>query len=291
MTIRCIKDITDAYEAGRWHSQRFTKAAGQTGDGQWQDWAYTSGQPAYDARIGNALERTPVVASRNDAIWFPDIAAGLDRRLVGLRTYTTASGNDQATVEFQLYDLLAVYPLIDGDSTDLQVMDNTQALPRYADGLGVQAVLVNHVAPAVGAGDVTVSYIDHAGSSRSLTVTATTYGLGKAAFTLNGTGNSGPLFLPLGSGSRGVRDITSVQFSVAPGGLWCIYLVRPLATTSNRGGRSGVNETCWSERCLCAQDAFRLPQILDGAHLGFFYMPNGGARTVAILGAATFVWG
>ena len=134
--IQSPKDIADAFQAGRVHTQRFLKNAGAVGDSHWQDWAYASGQPAYDARIGDALTLTPQVAVRNDAIWFPGIGAGQTRHLIGLRQYVTAGGVGQLSVESELYDLLAVYPLIDGDNTDPQPMDNTAALPRYADGAG-----------------------------------------------------------------------------------------------------------------------------------------------------------
>lgn len=44
---------------------------------------------------------------------------------------TIASGASQLTTDGILYDLLGVYPLIDGDSTDEQVMTNDSPLPRY----------------------------------------------------------------------------------------------------------------------------------------------------------------
>jgi hypothetical protein len=46
-----------------------------------------------------------------------------------------------------------------------------------------------------------------------------------------------------------------------------------------------------SEKCFCTQASYALPQILDGAHLGFFYLPNGSARTVAMFGSGSFIWG
>jgi hypothetical protein len=289
--IRSAKDIADAFSAGRVHTQRFLKNAGLAGDSHWQDWAYASGQPAYDARIGDALTFTPQVASRNDAIWFPSVAAGQTRHLIGLRQYITAGGTGQLTVESQMYDLLGVYPLIDGDNTDPQPMDNTEALPRYADGAGVRAVLVNHVAPALVTGCATlVEYTDADDVSRSVTVYATTFGLGKAAFSLRTTGAStGALYLP--TDGRGVKRIDQLTFSVAPGGLWAVYLVKPIEYLPWAGGLAGATQTVMSEKCLCSQSSYALPQIHDGAHLGFFYMPNGSARTVAMFGSATFIWG
>lgn len=289
--IASAADIAAAFQAGRAHTQRFVKNAGAIGDAHWQDWAYASGQPAYDARIGDALTFTPQVAARNDAIWFPDIAADQTRHLIGLRTYVTAGGTGQLSVEMEMYDLLGVYPLIDGDSTDLQVMDNTAGLPRYADGIGVRAVLVNHVAPGVAAGaPAVIDYTDADDVARSLTVYTTTFGLGKAAFALDAAGAStGALYLP--TDGRGVKRIDDITFTTPPGGLWALYLLRPLERLNWRGGAGAITLTVFTEKCLCSQSSFNLPQVLDGAHLGFFYLPNGGARTVSVFGSATFIWG
>jgi hypothetical protein len=292
MAIVSAKDIADAFADGRVHTQRFLKNAGLAGDGQWQDWAYASGQPAYDARIGDALTATPIVATRNDAIYFPPISGTQERRLLEMRCYTTAGGTGQLTVSYELYDLLAVYPLIDGDNTDPQAMDNTAPLPRYTDGVGVRAVLVNHVAPGITAGCATnITYTDSDDTQRTVTVYTTTDGLGKAAWTQNaaGTGAMGDLYLPCDG--PGVKQIDELTFTTAPGGLWAIYLVAPLARMDWQGGIAAVTQTLMVEKSLCTQDSFNLPRIYDGAHLGFFYMPNGSARTVATFGSATFAWG
>lgn len=288
--IRSTRDIDAAFAAGRWHTQRFLKNAGQAGDGQWQDWSYASGQPAYDARIGGALTMTPQVAAKNDAIWFPPVGAGMARHLSGLRVYATAGGVGQLSVECELYDLLGVYPLIDGDSTDPQFADNTEALPRYADGRGVRAVLVNHVAPGLTAGcPVVIDYTDADDVARQVTVYSTTFGVGKACAALDAAGTSaGMLYLP--TDGPGVKRIDAVTFTTPPGGLWALYLVKPMQRINWRGGLAAVTQTVYSEKDICQQDSFNMPQVLDGAHLGIFYMPNGSARTVALFGSATFIW-
>lgn len=292
MPITTPTDIADAYAAGRSHTQRFLKNAGLAGDGQWQDWAFASGQPAYDARIGDALTLTPVVASRNDAIFFPEIAVGQTRHLAELSVYPAANSAGQLTVSYEMYDLLAVYPLIDGDNTDQQEMDNAAALPRYADGVGVRAVLVNHVAPGVAAGSpVFIAYRDSDNIARTLTVYATLDGLGKSAWTFlpAGTSSTGSLYLP--TEGRGIKSITAATFTTAPGGLWCIYLVKPIARIDWQGGAAGVQNTVFSVKNFATGNAFDFPRIYDGAHLSFFYMPNGSGRTVATFGNASFVWG
>ncbi len=293
MAIRSASDVAEAYTSGRVHTQRFLKNAGAIGDNHWQDWAYSSGQPAYNARIGTALTLTPVVADGNDAIFFPPIAAGQERHLAGLRMYVTASSVGQIAVEMEMYDLLAVYPLIDGDNTDAQLMDNAQSLPRYEDGVGVQMVLVNHVAPSVAAGCSTaITYVDADDVERTTTVFTATFGAGKASWSLQSTGAStGSLYLPLAGPARGVKRVTGLTFAAPPGGLWALYLVRPIQRINWRGGQAGITQTVFTEKCLCAQDSFILPRIYDGAHLGFFYMPVIGSRTVALFGTAAFVWG
>lgn len=285
------KDISDAFINGRMHTQRFIKNAGASGDSHWQDWAFASGQPAYDARIGNSLAFTPVIASRNDAIYFPPIDSGQVRVLSELRAYVTSGGAGQLSVEMEMYDLLGVYPLIDGDSTDAQQMDNTLALPRYSDGRGVRAVLVNHVAPAVSAGAVaTIGYVDSAEVAKSTSVYTSTFGTGKASWSYQSTGAStGALYLPFSS--DGVKRVTDITFSTPPGGLWALYLLMPIQRVNWRGGEASVTRTSFSEKSLCLMDSFNLPRIYDGAHLGFFYMPNGSSRTVSLYGSATFIWG
>lgn len=289
--LRSPKDISDAVSSGRIHIQRFFKNAGVAGDTQWQDWSYASGQPAYDARIGDALAFTPTIATRNDAIYFPGIASGQERCLLNMGMYTTAGGTGQLSVDFQLYDLLGIYPLIDGDSTDAQAMDNTSTLPRYTNGVGVQAILVNHVAPVLSAGSpVTINYVDADDVSRSTTVYTTSAGLGKASFSMDSAGvSTGQLYLPMDG--RGVKSITDLTFTTAPGGLWAIYLVKPIDMITWQGGLAAVTQTSFSMQDNASMEAFNLPKIEDGAWLGYFYMPNGSARTVALFGYCTFIWG
>lgn len=287
--IRSARDIALAYEAGRVHSQRFFKNAGTTGDGQWHDWAYASGQPAYDARIGTALEFTPFTAQGNDAIYFPGIPSGMERRLAGVDLVFSPGGTNATAVSFEVYDLLGVYPLIDGDSTDLQEMDNAAPVPRYADG--VRAVLVNHVSPVIAAADMTVNYTNSAGADQSVTWRATAFGQNKVNYTVSGNGTGGPLYCDMAQGDTGFGRINSIQFATAPGGLWAIYLVKPIARLRNQGANLVAVPSSASEAIFAMDAGFHLPLVKDGASLGFFFMPATGARTTALHGQAHFIWG
>jgi len=301
--VRDVKGIADAFAEGRWGISRFIKtSASVADDGMWFDWSYTGGQPGYDARIGAAYSLTPFVAQRNDAIFLPTIPADMSLYLTGLNLYKTASGNDQISVNFMLYDLVAVYPLIDGDSTDLQAMTNDEALPRYADGAGLEMVLVNHVAPSAAAGSVhTLVYEDAAGVERTVTFSAHTGAVGRVCSRLhNPVGN---LFGTLGEhaspfmgravgSAPGVRKVKSVQFSASLGGLWAIYIVKPLAQVTDMAGASGINQSVTTTTCFCIDGSFVLPKIEPGAWLGFFHQPQGGGRAVSSMyGVLTYCWG
>ena len=293
MPITSTADVAAAYAAGRAHTQRFFKNAGSAGDNRWHDWAYASGQPAYDARIGEALAFRPIDATRNDAIFFPPIAAGQTRHLTELSVFCGATGTDLLSQSFELYDLLGVYPLIDGGATEAQVMTNAAGLPRYGDGVGVRAVLVNHVAPATnGSVPIVISYVDSEDVARDLTVYSTTDGLGTIAVTIrsSGGGNQGLLYLP--TEGAGVKSITSVTFGGDAGGFWCVYLVKPISRIDWQGGVAAEQRTVFSVKNFATHNAFDFPQIHDGAALGFFVLRTGAIpRSVSIFGTASFVWG
>lgn len=290
MPIASLKDVNEAFDEGRFHSQMFLKAASTTGDLQWIDWSFSAGKPTYDARIGVSGEFNPFVATKNKAVYFPDIPEGQERHLASVDINSIAGGANQASCVFQLYDLLGVYPLIDGDDTNPQTFDNTQTLPRYEDGVGVMAVLVNHVAPMVSAVDGTMDYVDTDDNTKTVAIRIALTGLNKSVVGVASLGGAGPLVIPLTAGSKGIKRITSITFTSAPGGLFSLYLIKPLLGLSNNDGMLTANK-CFTEMNCFHNHAWLAPKIYDGAWLGFFFMPNGGATTVSLFGNLVFVWG
>lgn len=292
--IRSHADVLAAYDAGRFHTQRFIKTgAGQVNDTRWQDWAFQAGQPAYDARIGVSNTFTPISAVRNDAIYFPDVPAGMQRMLHRVTVVPKASNASQASIDFVLYDLVGYYPLIDGDSTDPQDFDNTLTLPRYADGKGLRLVMVNHVSPGVVAGRMLLEYTDSTGAAQTLDTLVPNNGINTACCGVNtvGTGSMTNLMLP----TLDVRSIQRITYTVPPGGLHCIYVIKPLAQfqhwhdallqADTTGVKSGI------EVDFALKDGWRMPVIQDGAHLSLFYRNNGGGRNTTFFGTADFIWG
>ena len=294
MPILTLADTNAAYEQGRVHVQRFYKGNNTTiKDGFWQDWSFAAGQPAYDARIGVAGAFNPFIATGNDAIYFPEVANEHDRRLKGVVLASTAGGTGQSSLNVIVYDLLGVYPLIDGDSTDVQEFDNALTLPRYASGQGVFPVLVNHIAPVTSSGAGILTYVDTNDTEQN-----TDFGvaLGTAGNVVSAVTNSvvagsqGSLSMPT-KNSPGVKAIKSIQFTAPPSGLLCIYMVKPLVTLSNNDGALLADKVA-TEKFLAMQNGWHYPKVEDGAWLGMFTMPNGSSRTVASMyGYFEFIWG
>lgn len=289
--------IQSAHDDGRFHVQRFIKT-GQSGvsyDGKWQDWAFQAGQPAYDARIGVSGTFTPVVAQRNDAIYFPDIAAGLERKLHRVTMRPRASNASQASVDFVLYDLVAYYPLIGGDSTDPQDMTNTLTLPRYTDGEGLRLVMFNHVAPAVQAGRMLLEYTNSADQDKTLDVLVPINGINSVCSGVNTVGSGSLANINLPIEGTGIKRVNRLTYTVPPGGLHCLYLIKPLAQFQHyhdallQADTTGVKAALEIDFAL--KDGWRMPVIKDGAHLAFFFRVNGGGRSDTFFGDATFIWG
>jgi hypothetical protein len=285
MAIRSLSDINAAFDAGKFHVQRFQKNAGTAHAKVWADPSYASGQPAYDARVGSPLTFTPSIATKNDAIWFPDINAGEERYLVEAQMWSNQfTYNGPISVVF--FDLLGYYPLIDGDSTDLQECINDASLPRYIDGVGVVAVIVNHIAPALQNGVTVIGYTDSDDVDQTVTVDIPNNGQNLVCSGCSPTAGAASSTYGLPLPGRGIKRINTVQHTTAPGGLHCIYLIRPL------GSMVLGDNLLAAEKSFVSGKAFAPPRIYDGAWLGWFDMisVSSSTKTVAWFGNLTFAW-
>lgn len=187
---------------------------------------------------------------------------------------------------YMLLDYLLYYPFIDGDESDVQVMDNTTPLPRYADGAGVQAMFVC-VAPTAGGGQFTFDYVNQDGDTKTSPVhfyTTTAAGI-TSMLTSQPASNAalGP-FLRLASGDSGIRSIVSFTNTVLNGGLGTLVLVKPLADLA-------IREINTPAEFSYADQRSPGPRVYDGAYL---HLIMNCAATVAagtLTGFGQFVWG
>lgn len=279
-----VGDIADAHVAGRARSGMFRKTPSQaTTAGWWADLSMAPGTP-----VPNYYAAAPLVAKRLDpfdGIFHGDAVTPAELHLTRFGL-VTSSANFVGQV--MLLDYLLIYPFVDCDSGDLQTMTNTVTLDRYTDGVGVQVMAVA-VAPTLGSGRFTFTYLDQNGVEQtSPTQVCSTTGANIATIvtsqpTVSGTVQPSGPFLPLASGSTGVRAITSCTFSILNGGLMALVLVKPLLDLAIREASTEVEAPMpWGRAGA--------PRVYDSSYLNMICSPAGSIASAVLTGYADFVW-
>lgn len=300
MGFRNVREFIEAaVDDGRTWLSTFRKAVTTTAtvSGQWFDYSYVGGNP-----IPNYYAAAPLEAAVLDAakgIIVPRMATGETQWLHRWQVMTAASSATSTTNSNQtlcLLDYLLFYPFVDMDAAgEDQSLTQTVTLPRYTTGEGVQMMCVAQ-APTVGGGRFTISYVDSDGNAQ---VTESLFcGAAQGAGAIvNATGNAAGLtpFVPLGIGVKGVREVTSVNFSVANGGLMAVVLVKPLTQMWLREeSRRTTAGTLESFGDVAEWEAVRqgpLVQIQDGAFLGILGQGAAGSLASSVLcGSLETVW-
>ena len=111
-------------------------------------------------------------------------------------------------------------------------------LPRYSDGVGVQAMFFNPQATALGAGTpgLSLGYQNGAGTGARATPTTPSLPIGKTAATAShilytgatGAGKFGPA-MPLQGADSGIRTIQTIRNNATyTSGMYTVALFRPL---------------------------------------------------------------
>lgn len=281
-----IRTYNFAYQSGQNNYSTFRKAVSQaTTAGVWFDLAMSSGNPApiYYASsplVGAALRQSTDGGLRHGSSVSPDYKF-INRFLI---MSTSATG---LPLPFILCDYIKYYPFIDQSTNDVQLMDNTTPMPRYADGKGVQIMAVGTNASSGNLPYFTVSYTNSDGVSGRTTdvvrmnaATAT----GSLVSSSNGTAIDSYPFLPLQSGDLGVRSIDSVTFTSGTDvGLLCLVLVKPLIT-----GCLLEQTAPYENQVLPDQTATY--QIYDDACLNIICCPQGSLSGVGFHGEIETIW-
>lgn len=183
----------------------------------------------------------------------------------------------------RVMDYLLYYPLIAME--DVQVMDNTAALPRYTDGRGVQIMLVQQF-PYVGGGTCRVTYTNSAGvtgrQSPIMKINTQTV-LGTVATSAPTTAGCPGLFVPLAQGDAGVRAIESIEFFTADSGNIAAILVKPLAPLANYDITNPSEWEFWRHLGW-------LEPIEDDAYLSMVCLPSGSITGAVIEGQLRTMW-
>lgn len=291
--------IEAAVDDGRTWISTFRKAltATATVTGQWFDYSYVGGNPIPNYYAAAPLEAAVLEAEKG--IIVPRMPTGAQQWLHRWQVMSAAASATSTTNSNQvlmLLDYLLFYPFVDMDAAgEDQTLVQTSTLPRYTTGVGVQMVCVAQ-APTVGGGRFTITYVDSDGNPQ--TSPSLFCGAAQGAGSIvNATGATGGLlpFVPLNAGVKGVREVTSVNFSVANGGLMAVVLVKPLLTQWLREeSRRTTTGTLESFGDVAEWEAVRqgpLVEIQDGAFLGI--LGRGSAGTLAssvLVGCLETVW-
>lgn len=265
-----------------------------TAAGFWADLSMAPGNPTPNYYVGGEKEATIPPLWYKKGIWTGG-AVSPDRKFLHkvMLLGTTAA---LAPAQFILCDYLMYYPLIDMDSTDEQVLLNYDAnipaqatlpvLPRYTDGIGVQAFLVA-TNPYIGGAQFFISYtntLDESGRISRIQTTNTSTFIGTLVNSNNsGTTGNYQAFIPLKEGDLGIKSIQSITFIAPNGGLACLVLIRPIATIVTR------EATAWAEYDFI-KDKPSLPRIYDGAYLNFICNSTATIAAIPLIGEITFIW-
>lgn len=281
------RSLADAQDAGQYLYASFRKQATQTtGAGVWFDLSMSPGNPAPNYYIGTPNVFVPMRQSTDGGLRHGGNVNALGRKkfLRKLMALTT----ETLPVSCLLLDYLGFYGFIDESVLDEQPLDNTQGLPRYADGRGVQLMPVV-VAGHTGGQTFTVSYTNQDGVAGRVTpaVTMTTQIVNGTILHSQGAGaayaNNGP-FLPLQIGDSGVRSVESVQIGgIGDVGLFALVMVKPLATFSLFGIDAATEVDYLT-------DMAALPEILDDAYLNLIALPNATLAGDPIHGIIETTW-
>lgn len=273
MAIKNIKRWADGIATeGKFHTAFWHKSSTPISalTGRWSDLSMGAGIPKYNAYVGAQLEATVLTGSANNGIFLGQApAAGLSKYI---NTFAILPNGNGFIHAINLCDYLMFYPLIEGDNTDLQEMDNTASLTRYTDGVGVRAMLVC-TTPCVTDAIITISYTNHAGvSGRTSTfrfnAQSSYVGSIMSASNSSTTAGRNAPFIPLENGDLGIRSIQSALISTGAGGFFSIVLVKPLAHIQ------GFDASVATEKQMLLHNGLVPVKIEEGAYLNMICIQN-----------------
>lgn len=259
-------DVLDAYDKGRHHIAPYRKVRNVS--------AYTAVDTSYGAGvpIANYYASTPLVQTElpsKEGIFHGVTNADKFLHKLSIQQATGTTG------VLTLYDYVSYIPFIDGDSTDVQIFD-THALPRYADGYSIGAMLVLQ-GQGTAAGNIIITYTNERGETGRVSTTAidcTT----SAGFIVNFRSN----LIQLQAGDNGIRMIESVTLSSAIGGILALVLVKPIVAVNITDITAPLEIDYFSSK-------MDMPKIHKDAYLNFTFKSL-TAVTTTIQAQLEFIW-
>lgn len=284
MTVYGSREIADAEADGHTFLSGWRKQPTQTTSaGIWFDLSMSPGNPVPNYYIGPSGVFTPLRQSTDGGI---PHGGNVSPKRKMLRVFEAQCATvTAAPLPLKILDYLGFYPFIDESVTDEQFMVNTNPVPRYPDGRGVQIMPVV-VAGHIGGGTFFVRYTNQDGVSGRQTpqhIMGTQIVNGTIITSATNINARAP-FMALQEGDSGVRTVDSVIFEgVGDIGLISLVLVKQIAETYIR------EITAPHERDF-AMDMGSLPIIEDDAYLNLLSLPKGTLSGANIMGYIKTLW-
>lgn len=283
MGFSSTRTYVDAIDNGKTQVSSFRKVLTATTVNRiWCDLSMGGGNP-----VPNFYASSPLVSAvldTRDGIYHGQNVTPATKHLTRLMLLTNSAALAPSTQI--LCDYLMFYPFVDMDETAEQVLTNTITLPRYADGVGVRAMLVSQGA-FIGGASFFVNYTNQNGVAGRISQTCVS---NTSTFTSSliscgnlGVANGFGPFIPLQTGDTGMRSIESITFNSPNGGIAALVLVKALATTTLREVAAPMEEDFLSSLPS-------LPRVVDGANLNFLVLPSGNIAGAVFTGLADFTW-
>ena len=230
MAFHSVGDFAAAWTNNSVWRQHWHKTASPvvTGSGFWLDLSMAAGTPKYNPYVGDALAFTPLVGASNNGI---NTGYGGDSYIV---RYALGGGGTASGIwpgNAMLLDYCGFYPLVDMDSTDPQLFDNTNWASRYTSGMRLMVVTtIPQTAPSPT--QVILEYVGSNGVSATVNFWINAMNVaGNINVFSSATGATSGFacpFVPLSYGTLDVKQLTSVQVSNSSGGFCAFVLVKPV---------------------------------------------------------------
>jgi hypothetical protein len=285
---RNLRTLADAHDKGQYLYRSFRKSPTQTtASGIWFDLSMSPGNPVPNYFIGPSGVFTSLKRSTDGGIDHGQNVNGLGykKHLRKLMVYSTSG--TAVPLNMILMDYVGFYPFLDESVTDEQFVDNTNPLPRYSSGEGLNLMAVV-VASQTGGQTITVKYTNQDGVTGRTTpaVLMTTQAVNGTILTSASAGNNTTgCFIPLQGTDSGVRAVESVTVGGSGDvGLFALVLVKPLANLDLVGIDAPTEIDYWMDK------AGSIPEILDDAYLNFVCLPVGTLAGASFHGIIETSW-
>lgn len=279
--IRSAADIAEAYDNGGYHIQPFYKVwpSGYSLANVWYDGTLAGTLPKASYYQGDDLVFTPYPTANHFSFFHGGDVTPATKILRSICVHGSAANVTPS--RYILCDYLGFYSGISWETNEVQTFTNTYTIPRYTDGKGVRAFVVQlfgnnanstYTINYRNCADQDVDSILHTGNAAST-----------GALQHGQINTRYEAFINLNQGCAGIKRVNSLTVSSLGAGVAVLVLVKPLAEIIFRDLNSPVEIDFLTQK-------YEAPIIYDGAKLNFLFTSTGIPSALLTRGYIEFAW-